>query len=426
MILYEQVCNRPEFPPWICQGISCSTTTGECQCSPGWKHDGTFIHLANCSEPELFVPILCGLCLVWCVYMQYEIFHRRRILFKSMKNSTSTSITKKSIRLNPAQIVMWGNQIAVLGLMGVSISLWIVGASSIAWVFFVTVTAQAISVSLTMTVVSYARIVYASVGAKFPEKIYMVVFISSIVLLGFPLWFIALPASSYLETDIAYANNLFAVFVVLIPCQLLVIGPILFVASRQLLKEIEVTQINVRGISPRNHQSGGAQQSPPSPSSPKRPGDDVVGAAQVQQQQHNSKITPVQQGGSDASHRMERTLRRIYLFQIGNLLCIIGEVTFCVGAGLLYWLVHLPYMWILTLMFSIMLHASPHVFIIATADKADSATVKSSTASKNKSNTDGSTYNNNNNHEGGTTIRKSKSKDSKEEDSSQVIVSKIT
>lgn len=224
----EQVCGTHPFS-YVCH----ATNSSECEamrtcglasrCPEGYQHETLLLHLANCAQPVIFIPILSGLMIGLGVLAQGMLVYRLK--------------AQQHVNRGSALVVLAGAQCANAGVVGMSVARWIQGYSSPSYWFFIGVAATSISVSLTMTIVAFARIVYKLAAVPFPQATFRLAFISSVGTLSFPFWFVFFPAS-FVEDAVVY-NTMLAVGVLVIPMQLLVTGPILFIATTRLRNNIE-------------------------------------------------------------------------------------------------------------------------------------------------------------------------------------------
>lgn len=320
------------LPVNVCMG---TTQGGTCVCPDGWVHDGVLFHLANCSQPAMFVPVYAGVTIFLCAVLEVMLVPRLR----------------NTRRRSPARTVLLGAQVSLASLVAAMVALLIQGYGGPALFAMLAISAQSISVSLTMTIVTYARILYSVAQQTFPEGLFRLAFVLSVTLLGTPFWFVFLPGSIIGETDAAQWNIMFAVGILLVPLQLVVTAPILFVASGKLITTIEETNAKLRGAPRKGSKGQDAGSS---------------GGTGV-----SASTGPI--GGPTIDQKMQSLVRRLALFRRAMVVIVAGEISFTTSTFLVYVTLRSPYNWVLAILLLTSVVGSVAAFVLTTSERAVSS-----------------------------------------------------
>ena len=340
-VALETVCGA--HPPYTC-AASCNATTNECgPCASGWGNDRVMFHMQNCSQPDAFIPVLCAL-----------------VFASSLVGEVMLVPRLRRVRANAARTILWSAQVSLIGMVCAHIILIAMDHSNVGYFFFIAVAGQGISVSLTTTIVTQAKIVFSVARQAFPERLFRIVFVASVVTLGSPLWFLLTPAYSASIPDVVVGNTMLAVGLMLIPVQLIVTGPILLRASTMLLAALNESANSKLRVSQSHSPSRGLNSKSP------RSGVFNTGG--------DTSSAPSETTALSNRERVERLIRRIRIFKLGMVATIISEVAGCVGVGLLYLVGRTPYSWIIMIMLVACLQGSILIFITATTDARSTST----------------------------------------------------
>jgi len=221
----EKICET-STSSFSCYG---QCVNGSCvNCPAGFGDETSLFHVNNCSQPLVLINVMCS------IFIAIIILFELSLVPRLLHSRGQVRIVLASVQCSQA-FLLFGNIAEISQTY----------ASPVYYVF-ISLGASSCAVALTLTIITYARIVYKVASTRFPEMAFRILFVWSVLLLSSPFLFSLIPGSAFGDTDAEKANTMTAVAIALIPMQLLITGPMLVYMSSRLIETIHATRDNVR------------------------------------------------------------------------------------------------------------------------------------------------------------------------------------
>lgn len=322
-----------------CNG-ECDKITGHCICpSNGYWIDDTSIFLyQNCSMPKWFLLFVNSMSIICSISLQIYV-----MLFYYKKHGYA----KKVIRyVSIANVSMTIASISHLTFGGTNVVFWI----------FLSIVIFSISSGFATYIVAFGTLNFSVTKMIVPERSFQALYYFCVTSVTLPCVFFALFGSIYFGfpqlssyNKVSY-NNIVALFIVSLPIQLLITGPVLIYISNTLVSSIvEIA----------------SEDSP-----------DIEQQQAMKKKNNLSLSRTFSKIDFKSDISIQSIVRRLMLLRNMIIFCIAPiEIILCIGTSLLHYFIRFQYMYIFFLLFIMVLQGTIALFIVVSGRESSKISV---------------------------------------------------